>query len=85
MAYSWACTFGLYHPCILIPGLTHAWSIWTFAVFIFDYIIDFGHNRVICLILPCCEVIFMGQFSKHIQPQVQQSLCQGRAWSRVPP
>ena len=24
------------------------------------------HNGVICLILPCCEVIFMGQFSKPI-------------------
>ena len=81
MEYSWAWIFGLYHPCILLSGLTHAWSIWIFAVCIFEYIIDFGHNGVICLILPCCEVIFMGQFSKPIQPKVQPRLCQGRAWS----
>ena len=60
MGYSWAWTFGLYHPCILVSGSTHAWSICIFAVCIFEYIIDFGHNGVICLILPCCEVIFMG-------------------------
>ena len=41
MEYSWAWTLGLYHCCILLPGLTHAWSIWTFAVCIFEYIIDF--------------------------------------------
>ena len=41
MGYSWAWTFGLYHPCILLSGLTHAWSIWIFAVCIFEYIIDF--------------------------------------------
>ena len=41
MGYSWAWTFGLYHPCILLSGLTRAWSIWIFAVFIFEYIIDF--------------------------------------------
>ena len=64
MGYSWALTFGLYHPCRLLPGLTHAWSICILAVCIFEYIIDFGHNGVICLILPCCEVIFRGQFSK---------------------
>ena len=40
MGYSWALTFGLYHPCILPPGLTHAWSIWIFAVCIFEHIID---------------------------------------------
>ena len=81
MGYSWASTFGLYHPCILLSGLTHAWSIWIFAVCIFEYIIDFGHNGVICLILPYCEVIFMGQFSKSNQLQVQPRFCQGRAWS----
>ena len=27
MGYSWAWTFGLYHPCIFLSGLTHAWSI----------------------------------------------------------
>ena len=27
LGYSWALTFGLYHPCILLSGLTHAWSI----------------------------------------------------------
>ena len=41
MGYSWAGTLGLYHPCILRTGLTHAWSIWIFAVCIFEYIIDF--------------------------------------------
>ena len=41
MGYSWAWTFSLYHPCILLLGLTHAWSIWIFAVCIFEYIIDF--------------------------------------------
>ena len=41
MGYSWAGTFGLYHPCILLSGLTHAWSIWIFAVCIFEGIIDF--------------------------------------------
>ena len=41
MGYSWAWTFGLYHPCILLSGLTHAWSIWIFAVCIFEHIIDF--------------------------------------------
>ena len=38
---SWAGTFGLYYPCILLTGLTHAWSIWIFAICIFEYIIDF--------------------------------------------
>ena len=38
MGYSWASTFGLYHPCILLSGLTHAWSIW---IYIFEYIIEF--------------------------------------------
>ena len=75
MGYSWAWTFGLYYPCILLSGLTHARSIWIFAVCIF------GHNGVICLILPYCEVIFMGQFSKPIRLQVHPRLCQGRAWS----
>ena len=41
MEYSWAWTFGLYHPCILLSGLTHAWSIWVFAVCIFEYIIEY--------------------------------------------
>ena len=41
MGYSWARTFGQYHPCILLSGLTRAWSIWIFAVCIFEYIIDF--------------------------------------------
>ena len=41
MGYSWAWTFGLYHPCILLSGLTNAWSIWLFAVCIFEYIIVF--------------------------------------------
>ena len=41
MGHSWAWTFGLYHPCILLSGLTHAWSIWIFAVCIFEYIIEF--------------------------------------------
>ena len=41
MGYSWAWTFGLYYPCILHSGLTHAWGIWIFAVYIFEYIIDF--------------------------------------------
>ena len=82
MGYSWASTFGLYHPCILFPGLTHAWSIWVFAVCIFEYIIEkIWHYGVFCLILPCCEVIFMGQLSKPIRHQVHQKLCQGRAWS----
>ena len=27
LEYSWAWKLGLYHPCILLPGLTHAWSI----------------------------------------------------------
>ena len=44
----------------------------------------FGHNGVICLILPCCEVIFMGQLSKPIRLQVEPRLCQRRAWSWVP-
>ena len=44
-------------------------------------IIDFGHNGVICPILPCCEVIFMGQLSKPNRLQVQSRLCQGRARS----
>ena len=39
--YSWASIFGLYHPCILPSGLTHAWSIWVFAVCIFEYIIEY--------------------------------------------
>ena len=39
--YYWALTFGLYHPCILLSGLKHAWSIWIFAVCIFEHIIDF--------------------------------------------
>ena len=42
MGYSWAWTFGLYDPCILLSGLTHAWSIWIFAVCILEYIIDFS-------------------------------------------
>ena len=79
MGYSWALIFGLYHPCILLSGLTRAWSIWIFAVCIFEYVIDFWHNGVICLILPCCEVIIMGQFSKPIRLQVQPRLCQGGA------
>ena len=41
MGYSWAWTFGLYHSCIQLSGLTRAWSIWIFAVCIFEYIIDF--------------------------------------------
>ena len=41
MGYSWAWTFGLYHPCILLSGWTRAWSIWIFAVCIFEYKIDF--------------------------------------------
>ena len=41
MGYSWAWTFGLYHYCILLSCLTHAWSIWIFAVCIFEYIIEF--------------------------------------------
>ena len=41
MGYSWALIFGLYHPCILLSGLTYAWSIWIFAICIFEYIIDF--------------------------------------------
>ena len=41
MEYSWAWTFGLYNPCTLLSGLTHAWSIGTFAVCIFEYIIEF--------------------------------------------
>ena len=53
MGYSWAWNFGLYHPCILLSGLTHAWSILSIQLI-------FGHNGVICLILLCCEVIFMG-------------------------
>ena len=27
LGYSWAQIFGLYHRCILLSGLTHAWSI----------------------------------------------------------
>ena len=41
MGYSWAWIFGLYHPCIKHSGLTHAWSIWVFAVCIFEYIIEY--------------------------------------------
>ena len=41
MGYSWARIFGLYHPCILLSGLTHAWSIWIFAVCIFEYIMEY--------------------------------------------
>ena len=41
MGYSWAWIFGLYHPCILLSGLTYAWSTWIFAVCIFEYIIEF--------------------------------------------
>ena len=41
MEYSWASTFGIYHPCKLFSGLTHAWSIWVFAVCIFEYIIKY--------------------------------------------
>ena len=37
----WMEGISLYHPCILLSGLTHAWSIWIFAVCIFEYIIDF--------------------------------------------
>ena len=36
MGYSWAWTFGLYHPCMLLSGLTRAWSIWIIAVSIFE-------------------------------------------------
>ena len=42
MKYSWAPAFGLSHPCILLSGLTHAWSIRIFAVCIFEYIIEFS-------------------------------------------
>ena len=42
MGYSWALIFGLYHPCIVLSGLTHAWSIWVFAICIFEYIIEYG-------------------------------------------
>ena len=42
---------------------------------------NLGHYGVICLILLCFEVIFMGQFSKPNRLQVQPMLCQGRAWS----
>ena len=41
MKYSSAWIFGLYHSCILLSGLTHAWSIWIFAECVFEYIIDF--------------------------------------------
>ena len=41
LEYSWASISGLYHPSILLYGLTHAWSIWTFTVCIFEYIIEF--------------------------------------------
>ena len=41
MGYSWAWTFSLYHPCIQLSGLTYAWSIWIFAVCIFEYIIEY--------------------------------------------
>ena len=41
MGYSWAWIFGLYHRCILFSGLTYAWSIWIFAVCIFEYIIEY--------------------------------------------
>ena len=41
MGYSWASISGLYHPCIVLSGLTHAWSIWIFAACTFEYIIDF--------------------------------------------
>ena len=41
LGYSWAWIFGLYHPCILLSGVTHAWSIRIFAVCIFEYIIEF--------------------------------------------
>ena len=41
MEYSWAWTFGLYHPRILPSGLIHAWSIWVFAVCTFEYIIEY--------------------------------------------
>ena len=41
----------------------------------------FWHYGVICLILIWCEVIFMRQFSKPNELQVQPKLCQGRAWS----
>ena len=47
----------------------------------FSIYFNFGHYGVICLILLCCEVIFMGQFSKPNQHQVQPKLCQDRAWS----
>ena len=40
LGYSWALTFSLYHPCILLPGLTHAWSIGILTVCIFEYIIE---------------------------------------------
>ena len=43
--------------------------------------LNLGHYGVIFLILLCCEVIFMGQFSKLNRLQVQPRLCQGRAWS----
>ena len=41
LEYSWALILGLYHPCILLSGLTHAWRMGTFAVCIFEYIIVF--------------------------------------------
>ena len=41
LGYSSASIFGLYHPRILLSGLTPAWSIWIFAVCIFEYIIEF--------------------------------------------
>ena len=40
LEYFRALTFGLHHLCILLSGLTHAWSICIFAVCIFGYIIE---------------------------------------------
>ena len=41
MKFSWALIFGLYHPCILLSGSTHAWSIWIIAIAIFEHIFEF--------------------------------------------
>ena len=66
MGYSWASTFGLYHPCILLSGLTHAWSIWELPYAFLSILLNIEHYGVFCLILLGCEIIFMGQFSKPI-------------------
>ena len=80
LGYSWAWTFGLYHPCISPSGLTHALE----HLNISEYIIEFWALWLICLILLCCEVILMGQSSKPSRLQVQPRLWQGRALSWVP-